>query len=150
MLVFNVPNWFDSKSNKPTDDILSLFTIDEFGKWQCRKERPHANNPLSLSLFFVLSLSLFCSLSLSLLAIVCVRASVTIVLSFPLLINTHKHKQRPLSVFLFCNLFYLTFYLCFMLHTTIVRILRLHSLEQTRSSFFQFNHCQDLTRIAKI
>lgn len=28
----NVSNWFDSKSNKPTDDILSLFTIDEFGK----------------------------------------------------------------------------------------------------------------------
>jgi hypothetical protein len=96
-----------------------------------------------------LSLSLFL-FSLSLLAIVCVRASVTIVLSFPLLINTHKHKQRPLSVFLFCNLSYLTFYLCFKLHTTIVRILRLHSLEQTRSTFFQFNHCQDFTRIAKI
>ena len=31
-LLFNGSNWFDGESNKPTDDILSLFTIDEFGK----------------------------------------------------------------------------------------------------------------------
>ena len=120
-LLFYVRNWFDGESNKPTDDILSLFTIDEFGKWQSRKERPHASSTL-LSLF----LSLTHAPKHTQTHTHCFRCYCPS--SLPLLINTHKHKQAslpPISLSLSLSIATLLKYLLLGTHT--------HTLTHTRT-----------------